>query len=320
MKDTEDTNKYHRVNNDEMVQGQIIGDNSTVHQHFYGPGSKTTSSIKSKNKFYIPISPNSRINLITGKLLLLISIAVLVLLILLAVFRNISLFPVPNGHLPVSSTIPQPVRSPSTSQPIASSIINPKNTYVADMQHLLLFNPLQNNSVEGQWDEGGSITTSGTCKFEQQSYQLVPLPLSEGLACYAEAPKLTLTNFTYEAKITFQQGSSAGLAFCSQGSYPAKEYRFLIQTDGNYKLAVTNDQGAITLKNGKSDAIHADQANLLAVVVDRGNIGLYVDHQLLNQTSDTTYTQGRIGFYTPESPSTDSIIAASTTNVTVWSR
>jgi hypothetical protein len=263
-----------------------------------------------------PVSRSSRVKAIAGIgiLLFLIGIAVFILSPIVSTLAEIT------SHPPVFPTASQLTPLSSVSQPTVPSTTQQKNTYAPDMQHLVLSNSLQNNSVEDQWDEGGSITTSGTCKFEQQSYQLVPLPLSEGLACYAQAPNLLLTDFTYEAKMTFKEGYSAGLVFCSQVSYPAKEYRFSIQRDGNYRLTVMSDQGAVTLKNGKSDAVRGDQANLLAVVVDQGNLGLYVDHQLLAQVHDATYTRGRIGFFTPESPSADSIIAASASDVAVWSR
>jgi hypothetical protein len=194
------------------------------------------------------------------------------------------------------------------------------NPYEGEMQHLILHDSLQANSQEAQWDEGGAITSSGKCQFVHGAYQLLALPLSEGLACYAEAPKLVLTDFTYEAGLTFVDGNAAGLIFRSQEGYPAKEYRFTIQTDGMYRLLVTTDGQQLTLRQGSSDAIHRDQTNVLAVVADKTSIRLYVNHQMLSQVHDSTYTEGRIGFYTPESSTDQNIPAAQVSNVIIWSR
>jgi hypothetical protein len=143
---------------------------------------------------------------------------------------------------------------------------------------------------------------------------------SEGLDCYAQAPKLDLTDFTYEASLTFLDGNSAGLVFRSQEGYPAKEYRFTIQNDGTYSLLATTDGHLLTLQQGSSEVIHRDQTNVLAVVADKNTIHLYANHQLLAQIRDNTYTEGHIGFWTPGSPTDQTILAAQASEVTIWSR
>jgi hypothetical protein len=201
-----------------------------------------------------------------------------------------------------------------------SSQSQPSNPYEREMQHLVLHNSLQANSQEARWDQGSAITSSGQCQFAQGAYQLLTLPLSEGLACYAQAPRLVLTDFTYEASLTFLEGSSVGLIFRSQEGYPAKEYRFMIQTDSAYRLLATADGQQLTLREGSNDAIHRDQANVLAVVADKSSIRLYVNHQLLAQIYDSTYTEGRIGFYTPQSLTDQNMVTAQASDVTIWSR
>jgi hypothetical protein len=188
------------------------------------------------------------------------------------------------------------------------------------MQHLVLYDSLQANSQKAQWDEGTTITADGKCQFEHGAYQLLAVPLGPGLVCYAEASRLLLTDFTYEANITLLNGNSAGLIFRSQAVYPIKEYRFTIHTDNTYGLFAINDDQMLTLWSGSSAFISRDQANILAVVVEKNLISLYVNHHFLAQIHDSTYIKGRIGFYTPESPTDENLLAASAKDVTVWSR
>lgn len=262
--------------------------------------------------------------------MILIGSALLLLAITAALLSNLLLARVPSPHASPTRTpniAYQPEVSPTTSQgTVTPSTSSPRNPYASSMQQLILSDSLHNNSVDGQWDENTNPATNagvlnGSCKFDQGSYQLKTDPLGDlGVACYAEAPQLVLTDFTYEAAIKFQEGSAAGLIFCSNASYPAKEYRFLIQTDGTYSFAVVNGSQTITLQNGKRNIVSTKQVNILAVVIDQGNISFYVNHQLLTQVHDTTYTQGRIGLYVPTTNTERAIIAASANNVTVWSR
>ncbi len=87
-------------------------------------------------------------------------------------------------------------------------------------------------------------------------------------------------------------------AFRSQEGYPVKEYRFMIQIDSTYRFLVATDEQQLTLRQENRDAIHRDQANILAVVADKDSIHLYVKHQLLAHIHYSTYTKGQIGFYT----------------------
>ena len=57
MSEPEDAGKY-QVNSDGTVQGQVVGDHPTVHQHFYSGGDKATSSTKPQRAWNIPYQRN----------------------------------------------------------------------------------------------------------------------------------------------------------------------------------------------------------------------------------------------------------------------
>jgi hypothetical protein len=57
MKEPQDAGKY-QVDNDGTVQGQIIGDNPIVHQHYYATQDTTTPSTKPQRVWNIPYLRN----------------------------------------------------------------------------------------------------------------------------------------------------------------------------------------------------------------------------------------------------------------------
>jgi len=59
MKEPQDAGKY-QVNNDKTVQGLVIGDNPTVHQHFYGSSASSgDKGIQKIKALFLAANPTS---------------------------------------------------------------------------------------------------------------------------------------------------------------------------------------------------------------------------------------------------------------------
>jgi hypothetical protein len=197
-----------------------------------------------------------------------------------------------------------------TSPPNSSSNPYPPNTGA-----LVLNDPLVDNSKGYQWEQGKN-SNNATCQFTANGLD-VTQP-RQGFFHGCVALNTDFTNFAYEVQMTMLSGDYAGIHFCidkARGTY----YFFYIKPTGDYELrTLSNDQFTGTLKSGASTAIHIglNTSNLIAVVVQNGNINLYVNRTLLNSVSDSSYTHGTIGVYTGNDVNSAETVFS---NAKVWS-
>lgn len=157
----------------------------------------------------------------------------------------------------------------------------------------VLASPLSGPDNYG-WDD---YAQSGThCWFTGGAYhsQAAPKYFSP---CYAQATNFG--NFLFQASVTILSGHSGGLVFRADGKND-NGYYFRVSTDGTYllnKLAPNNLQ---TLLSGANAAIKqgANQANVLAVLVQGSRIALFINGKYIESTTDSSYQSGQIGVYT----------------------
>ncbi len=175
--------------------------------------------------------------------------------------------------------------------------VSPSNPYPPNVGTLVLNDPLVDNSKGYQWDQGTN-SNNATCQFTANGLDVTQPKQGYFHSCIAHATNFT--NFAYEVQMTILSGDYAGIIFCSdttRGTY----YFFYIEPSGNYTLrTLSNDRITGTLKSGSSTAIHTSPAatNLIATVVQNGNIDLYVNRTLIDSVRDSSYTHGAIGLFT----------------------
>lgn len=197
-----------------------------------------------------------------------------------------------------------------TSPPGPSSNPYPPNTGTLTLNDLLV-----DNSKGYQWEQGTN-SNNATCQFTANGLDVIQPKQGYFHGCVAHATDFT--NFAYEVQMTTLSGDYAGIMFCAdttRGTY----YFFYIKPTGGYALrTLSNDQFRGTLKSGSSTAIHTglNATNLIAVVVQNGNINLYVNRTLVDSVSDSSYTHGAIGVFTGNDVNSAETVFS---NAKVWS-
>ncbi len=189
------------------------------------------------------------------------------------------------------------------------------NPYPPNTGTLVLNDPLVDNSKGYQWEQGTN-SNNATCQFTANGLDVTQPKQGFFHGCVAHVT--SFTNFAYEVQMTMLSGDYAGIIFCAdtaRGTY----YFFYIKPSGDYALrTLSNDQFTGTLKSGSSTAIHTglNASNLIAVVVQNGNINLYANRTLVASVRDSSYTHGAIGVFTG-----NDVNAAETvfSNAKVWS-
>lgn len=99
--------------------------------------------------------------------------------------------------------------------------------------------------------------------------------------------------------MTINQGNCGGLML-RNSSDNLQDYVFVVCQDGFYKFdKYTSSSGssATHLTTGDSPQINqgTNQVNVIAVVANGSNFELYVNHQHIDHTSDSTFSQGTVG-------------------------
>lgn len=171
-------------------------------------------------------------------------------------------------------------------------------------------------------DENGWSTTDN-CAFIGGSYH-VQVPKKENISlCFAEATP-SLGNFAFQVQMTVVrgQGGGGGIIFRSQGhNSNSKMYRFRVGEDASYDLYAQDLDNHIQARLGpcpyptdsnlssplltstnsdpSSSVINAglNKTNTLTVIAKGGNIGLYVNSQLLLFVCNNISSSGFIGLY-----------------------
>lgn len=107
----------------------------------------------------------------------------------------------------------------------------------------------------------------------------------------------TFKNFEYHIIVTITKGAQAGTVFRADGNNHL--YYFYIDIYGNYGLYIVNHlittrelirrTGSPAIKRG------VGQPNQLGIIALDGTIILYINGHYINQTRDTTFSEGEIG-------------------------
>lgn len=117
---------------------------------------------------------------------------------------------------------------------------------------------------------------------------------------FATLSEPAFEDFVLEVDVTLLEGdpeSSAGVLF--RMSAPDQFYRFEITGSGLYMIERRNGDGSWTRfveRWTQSDAIRVGllESNRLKIVAEGANLSLFVNDQLLLQTSDDVYASGKI--------------------------
>jgi hypothetical protein len=203
----------------------------------------------------------------------------------------------------------------SQTNPPSPTSVSSSNPYPPNTGTLVLNDPLVDNSHGMQWDQGTN-SNDATCQFTGNGLNVTQPKQGYFHGCIAHAADFT--NFAYEVQMTMISGDYAGIIFCAdttRGTY----YFFFIKPNGDYELrTLSGSQFLSTLKRGTSSAIHTglNATNLIAAVVQNGNINLYVNRTLVDSASDSNYTHGAIGVFTGNDVNTAETVFS---DAKVWS-
>lgn len=199
-----------------------------------------------------------------------------------------------------------------TSQSRATATFTAKNANPYPPAHgtLALSDPLRDNSEGYGWEEYAINSYGAACQFRSDGYH-VSERQNYYHPCHAS---VQFSNFTFEVQMKIITGNCGGVAF-RDTTTEAHAYSFVVCQDGSYELdRFDGFAPPKAILSQSSSAIHIglNQTNLIAVVVNRCSIDLYVNMQHINNTSDCTYNRGEIGVIAD--PSTEAIYS----NAKVW--
>jgi serine/threonine protein kinase len=150
--------------------------------------------------------------------------------------------------------------------------------------------PLQDNSMGFNWDIVDPTSGAG-CAFVQSSYHAIAS--QQGFwPCFANSTNFT--NFSFQVALTLNRGDRAGIVFRAD-TINKSFYYFYVNSDGSYGLeTVWNLVHGPVLSHGKIPG-GLRQTNYLGVIANGGTIEIFVNMQMLDTVTDTTFTQGAVG-------------------------
>ncbi|HEX6481855.1 MAG TPA: serine/threonine-protein kinase [Ktedonobacteraceae bacterium] len=170
---------------------------------------------------------------------------------------------------------------------------NPE-TYPPYNWKLALFDPLKDNTAGYNWDM--KLTQYGTCSFINGAFHVVSPTSPYYHSCAAQ--NTNFSNFAYEVEVTIISGNCGAIIFRANVSLH-QYYFFRICQDGSYQFLLYTQTGYATntFIKDSSPYIHSGlgNLNLIAVVANNNTFALYINHQLINSVQDSTYSQGQIG-------------------------
>lgn len=237
---------------------------------------------------YVPPTPRKKRR--TG---LIIGIVVLIILIILVgVFA--ALYQTGQHQLAVQGT--------ATAQANVTATVHANLTATAIVatypfsNKVLLNDPLSDNSKGMKWDETTN-QTGGVCKFTGNAYHASESQAGYFNTCFANQSHFS--DFTFQVDMTIISGDRGGLLFRADSANTKLYYLRLSQT-GAYSLFLYVDStgtNAKTLDHGTLTGFNTgvNQKNTVGVVARGSSISLYVNKQLVNTITDSTYSAGEIG-------------------------
>ena len=237
---------------------------------------------------YVPPTPPKKRR--TG---LIIGIVVLIILIILVgVFA--ALYQTGQHQLAVQGT--------ATAQANVTATVHANLTATAIVStypfsnKVLLNDPLTDNSKGMKWDETTN-QTGGVCKFTGNAYHALESQAGYFNTCFANQSHFS--DFTFQVDMTITSGDRGGLLFRADSANTKLYYLRLSQT-GAYSLFLYVDSTGTNAKNLDHGTLTGfntgvNQKNTIGVVARGSSISIYVNKQLVNTITDTTYSTGEIG-------------------------
>lgn len=194
----------------------------------------------------------------------------------------------------------------------ATPIPNPYPPYAGT---LVWNDPLEGNNEGHEWSEGGP------CRFLGDAYQVVQ-QANYGGACLEGSSQFS--NFALQVDLTFLQSSSTedagGITFRADPNNPNNQYELNLYANGHYYLAICAgyDCSRVVFQGiCHTCQFGPTQPDTLAVVANGNSFAFYVNGQQLASGTDSTYSQGLIGFFGVAFSST-SIMAYQHVEVWQW--
>lgn len=261
-------------------------------------------------------SSPARNGISTGTAILLIGLAALVLMASFGFFylQNVNRTPTLAQNA-TSSAITVTAHANTTTATGQSTTPTNTNAYPPPGATLALNDPLRNNSNGYNWET--KPDTGGACQFTGGAYQITESQLNTAEFCPAHNTSFG-GNFAYEVQMTIVQGTYGGLIFSDDTNQ--KSYYFRWREDGSYNLVYYNETSPKPigpLLTGQSSAFTAgfNQTNLIAVVVQGGNLQFYANDRLVDSISVGVYGQGYIGLFASDHGDPTEVIYS---NAKVW--
>jgi len=127
-------------------------------------------------------------------------------------------------------------------------------------------------------------------------------------------------NFAYQVQMRFLTPDSCGgiILRYQFPSYFDQYYKLYICIDGTYQFGVST--GILTLLAHGSSLFNTDvgQPNVIAVVANGTQFVLYINGQMVNSVSDTTYSAGQIGLFADNLANPNTTDEVAFNDVKVW--
>ena len=158
---------------------------------------------------------------------------------------------------------------------------------------LAINDPLRDNSNGYFWHEG--TDADGSCTFTGDTYQLQSLLSNHLHACW-EA--IDFNNFVFQVQLHIISGEFGGIIFRSD-SIGSQYYYFRVNNSGSYGILVGKNNSATQSLASGTDTDSSFTSKLLitiAIVADGSTLTPYIDGMALPSITDSTYSQGYIGF------------------------
>ena len=203
----------------------------------------------------------------------------------------------------------------ASSNATATVIAANPDPYAPGGGQLALYDPLSDNSKGYDWDTG--TTSNGTCSFSGGAYHISPAKTNFFYLCSSNVSNFS--NFAFEAQMTIVQGDCGGVIFRGDTTN-GKFYFFDVCQNGSYRLYMYPDFSGTTSKElagGSSPAIKTglNQSQLIAVVAQGSTITVYMNKQKVASVTDTTFSQGQVGFVADAGNDTTEVVFS---NARVW--
>lgn len=255
-----------------------------------------------------------------------------VILVLLLIIGGLAVALLRTGSSPLS---PNPAQTTATAQTQATATFTSSLTataqassnatatviaanpdpYSSGSGQLVLYDPLSDNGRGYAWDTG--TTNDGTCDFSGGAYHVSPAKTNFFYLCSSKVSNYS--DFAFEVQMNIIKGDCGGIIFRGD-SVNGKFYFFDVCQDGSYNLYMYPDFSGTTSKvlaGGSSAAIKTglNQPQAIAVVAQGSTLTLYINKQEVKSVTDTTFSQGQIGFVADSSNDPTEVVFS---NAKVW--